>query len=124
MLHPDVLIKSRIGRISINFRIEKVAEKNSEADLAFEVRFLGLLASEDYGKDLTSIENLLKKHQLLEADIAAHADRVNEMNMQADNLLESGQFDQPEISNRRKVTCQIKLILFRNLSNSFGDSTE
>lgn len=124
MLHPDVLIKSRIGRISINFRIEKVAEKNGEADLAFEVRFLGLLASEDYGKDLTSIENLLKKHQLLEADIAAHADRVNEMNMQADNLLESGQFDQPEISNRRKVTCQIKLILFKNLSNSFGDSTE
>ncbi|MCP9263394.1 Spectrin alpha chain [Dirofilaria immitis] len=62
-----------------------------------------LLASEDYGKDLTSIENLLKKHQLLEADIAAHADRVNEMNMQADNLLESEQFDQPEISNRRKA---------------------
>uniref|UniRef100_A0AAF5PJZ7 Spectrin alpha chain n=2 Tax=Wuchereria bancrofti TaxID=6293 RepID=A0AAF5PJZ7_WUCBA len=62
-----------------------------------------LLASEDYGKDLTSIENLLKKHQLLEADIAAHADRVNEMNMQADNLLETGQFDQPEISNRRKA---------------------
>lgn len=62
-----------------------------------------LLASEDYGKDLTSIENLLKKHQLLEADIAAHADRINEMNMQADNLLQSGQFDQPEISSRRKA---------------------
>ncbi|VDN60745.1 unnamed protein product [Dracunculus medinensis] len=63
----------------------------------------GLLASEDYGKDLASIENLLKKHQLLEADIAAHADRVAEMNTQADNLLENEQFDRPEINNRRKI---------------------
>ncbi|VDM96402.1 unnamed protein product [Thelazia callipaeda] len=62
-----------------------------------------LLGSEDYGKDLASIQNLLKKHQLLEADIATHADRVNEMNIQADNLLGNEQFDQPEISNRRKA---------------------
>lgn len=76
---------------------------------------LGLLASEDYGKDLTSIENLLKKHQLLEADIAAHADRVNEMNMQADNLLESGQFDPREIQKRQKVICR-KIIFFETCS--------
>ncbi|KHN88357.1 Spectrin alpha chain [Toxocara canis] len=62
-----------------------------------------LLSSEDYGKDLASIENLLKKHQLLEADITAHADRVAEMNTQADSLLESGQFDKPEIENRRQA---------------------
>lgn len=31
-----------------------------------------MLASEDYGKDLASVNNLLKKHQLLEADISAH----------------------------------------------------
>jgi len=31
-----------------------------------------LLASEDYGKDLASVNNLLKKHQLLEADVSAH----------------------------------------------------
>lgn len=31
-----------------------------------------LLSSEDYGRDLASIENLLKKHQLIEADIATH----------------------------------------------------
>lgn len=35
-----------------------------------------LLASEDYGKDLASVNNLLKKHQLLEADISAHEVRV------------------------------------------------
>ena len=31
-----------------------------------------LLSSEDYGKDLDSVQNLLKKHQFIEADIAAH----------------------------------------------------
>lgn len=31
-----------------------------------------MLASEDYGKDLATVQNILKKHQLLEADIAAH----------------------------------------------------
>lgn len=62
-----------------------------------------LLSSEDYGRDLTSIENLLKKHQLLEADIQAHADRVAEMNTQADSLLESEQFDKQPIDDRRKV---------------------
>lgn len=31
-----------------------------------------MLSSEEYGKDLASVQNLLKKHQLLEADISAH----------------------------------------------------
>lgn len=36
-----------------------------------------LLTSEDSGKDLTSVQNLMKKHQLVEADIHAHEDRIN-----------------------------------------------
>ena len=31
-----------------------------------------MLGTEDHGKDLASVTNLLKKHQLMEADIAAH----------------------------------------------------
>lgn len=64
-----------------------------------------LLSSEDYGRDLTSIENLLKKHQLLEADIAAHADRVAEMNSQADSLIESesGFDNRSQIDERRRA---------------------
>ena len=30
------------------------------------------LGSEDCGRDLAAVQNLLKKHQMLEADIAAH----------------------------------------------------
>jgi hypothetical protein len=36
-----------------------------------------LLTSEDSGKDLASVQNLMKKHQLVEADIQAHEDRIN-----------------------------------------------
>lgn len=74
--------------------------------------FAALLSSDDYGKDLASIENLLKKHQLLEADIKAHADRIAEMNAQADSLVESEQFDRAEIENRRKVFFSYQFFLF------------
>ncbi|KAG5834943.1 hypothetical protein ANANG_G00266900 [Anguilla anguilla] len=52
-----------------------------------------LLASEDYGKDLASVNNLLKKHQLLEADISAHEERLKDLNGQADSLMTSASFD-------------------------------
>jgi len=65
-----------------------------------------LLASDDYGKVLATVQNLLKKHQLLEADILAHEDRVKDMNHQADLLLESDQFDRPAIEDRRKAVNQ------------------
>ena len=35
-----------------------------------------MLSTEDHGKDLASVTNLLKKHQLMEADIAAHDVRI------------------------------------------------
>lgn len=30
------------------------------------------LSQDDYGRDLASVQNLIKRHQLVEADIAAH----------------------------------------------------
>lgn len=49
-----------------------------------------LLKSEDSGKDLSSVQNLIKKHQMIEADIASHEDRIKDMNSLADSLIESG----------------------------------
>jgi spectrin alpha len=60
-----------------------------------------LLKSEDSGKDLASVQNLIKKHQLVEADIAAHEDRIKDMNSLADSLIESGQFDTATIQEKR-----------------------
>ncbi|CRL06706.1 CLUMA_CG019447, isoform A [Clunio marinus] len=61
-----------------------------------------LLTSEDAGKDLASVQNLMKKHQLVEADIHAHEDRIKDMNNQADSLVESGQFDSAGIQEKRQ----------------------
>ncbi|XP_039289075.1 spectrin alpha chain-like isoform X4 [Nilaparvata lugens] len=61
-----------------------------------------LLTSEDSGKDLASVQNLIKKHQLVEADINAHDDRIKDMNSQADSLIESGQFDAASIQEKRQ----------------------
>lgn len=42
-----------------------------------------LLLSQDYGKHLLGVEDLLQKHALVEADIAIQADRVNAVNTNA-----------------------------------------
>jgi spectrin alpha len=41
-----------------------------------------LLNTDDHGKDLASVQNLMKKHQLVEADIMSHEDRIKDMNEQ------------------------------------------
>ncbi|CAB4055755.1 SPTA [Lepeophtheirus salmonis] len=60
-----------------------------------------LLNTDDSGKDLASVQNLMKKHQLVEADILAHEDRIKDMNEQADSLISSGQFEAKEIQDKR-----------------------
>ncbi|XP_058795855.1 spectrin alpha chain [Phymastichus coffea] len=61
-----------------------------------------LLTSEDAGKDLASVQNLMKKQQLVEADIGAHEERVRDMNAQADSLIDSGQFEAAGIQEKRQ----------------------
>ena len=46
------------------------------------------MASEDVGKDVRSVSNLMKQQKLLEANIAAHEDRAKELSDKADALLE------------------------------------
>lgn len=46
------------------------------------------MLSEDYGKHLLGVEDLLQKHSLVEADIAAMADRVKSVNNQAESFLQ------------------------------------
>jgi len=57
----------------------------------------GQLLSEDYGKDLTSVQNLQKKHALLEADVASHRDRIDQIVHSADTFVERGHFDADNI---------------------------
>lgn len=101
------VIKQKMSNI-INFSLKEANKQKSFMASIRDLEFwLGeietLLSSDDYGRDLASIENLLKKHQLIEADIAAHADRLRDMDAQADSLLESEQFDRDQINERRNA---------------------
>ncbi|XP_033114837.1 spectrin alpha chain, non-erythrocytic 1-like isoform X2 [Anneissia japonica] len=59
------------------------------------------LASEDFGRDLASVQNLLQKHQLLEDDIAAHEGRIKELNDQANAFIDAGHYDSDAIKEKR-----------------------
>ena len=49
-----------------------------------------LLLSQDYGKHLLGVEDLLQKHALVEADIAIQADRVKNVNATAQKFAIDG----------------------------------
>ncbi len=61
-----------------------------------------MLDTEDYGKDLATVQNLVKKHQLLDADVKAHDDRVQDLNHQADQFIESGVLDTETIREKKE----------------------
>ncbi|XP_065916481.1 spectrin alpha chain, non-erythrocytic 1-like [Dysidea avara] len=62
-----------------------------------------LLSSEDIGKDLASVQNLLKKHQFIEDDIAAHEDRISDLNAQAQRFVDQGHFDADSIQAKTQA---------------------
>ncbi|XP_077478046.1 spectrin alpha chain, non-erythrocytic 1 isoform X5 [Stigmatopora argus] len=111
-------VKARLGALDEQwqFLVDKSAEKSQKLKEANKQQNFNtgikdfdfwlseveaLLASEDYGKDLASVNNLLKKHQLLEADISAHEDRLKDLNGQADSLMLSSAFDTSQVKEKR-----------------------
>ena len=46
-----------------------------------------LLLSQDYGKHLLGVEDLMQKHSLVESDIAIRADRVKAVNSNAQRFI-------------------------------------
>lgn len=50
--------------------------------------FQASLLSEDYGRHLLDVEDLLQKHSMVEADIAAQEDRIKVADEQANMFLE------------------------------------
>ncbi len=59
------------------------------------------LQAEDFGKDLTSVQNLQKKHALLETDIASHQDRIDGVRIAAEQFCSGGHFDSDNIKAKQ-----------------------
>lgn len=62
-----------------------------------------MLEAEDYGKDLATVQNLVQKHKLLEADISTHDDRVSDLNDRADAFIDSGMWDTENIKEKKQT---------------------
>ena len=89
------------------FKLEEANRQRMYTAAAKDLEFwLGevehMLETDDYGKDLATVQNLNKKHQLLEADIKAHEERVRDLNEQADVFIESGLWDVDSIRDKKQ----------------------
>lgn len=60
------------------------------------------LSSEDCGHDLAGVQNLLKKHQLVEQDVLAREDRLGELSGQARKFVQEQHFDADNIQERHR----------------------
>ncbi|XP_031552905.1 spectrin beta chain, non-erythrocytic 1-like isoform X2 [Actinia tenebrosa] len=88
-----VLLKQRRARLEKCMHLQRVfQEMINIIDWMDEIK-VGLL-SEDYGKHLLGVEDLLQKHSLVEADIAATAERVQLVNNQAEAFLHADMSDE------------------------------
>jgi len=61
-----------------------------------------MLEAEDYGKDLATVQNLVQKHKLLEADIQTHDERMKDLNDRADAFIDSGMWDTENIKEKKQ----------------------
>lgn len=59
--------------------------------MSFSPRAQVLLLSQDYGKHLLGVEDLLQKHALVEADIGIQAERVRGVNASAQKFAADGE---------------------------------
>lgn len=62
------------------------------------------LTSEDYGKDLASVNSLLKKHELLEADVNRHSEVCDSITENDTKFFNSNHFMKDEIHEKAMVS--------------------
>ena len=76
----------------------------------------GQLQSEDFGKDLTSVQNLLKKHALVEADVNSHQDRIDGVKIAADQFCSAAHFDAENIKAKHAALSDRYTALMKPMS--------
>lgn len=59
-----------------------------------------LVSSEDYGRDLTGVQNLRKKHKRLEAELGAHEPAIQSVQDTGKKLSDDNTIGQDEIEQR------------------------
>ncbi|NXU37062.1 SPTB2 protein, partial [Drymodes brunneopygia] len=84
------LLRARRQRLEMNLGLQKIFQEMLYImDWMDEMKVL--LLSQDYGKHLLGVEDLLQKHALVEADIAIQAERVRGVNASAQKFATDGE---------------------------------
>uniref|UniRef100_A0A803TJS1 Spectrin beta chain n=1 Tax=Anolis carolinensis TaxID=28377 RepID=A0A803TJS1_ANOCA len=88
------LLKARRQRLEMNLGLQKIFQEMLYImDWMDEMKVL--LLSQDYGKHLLGVEDLLQKHALVEADISIQAERVRGVNASAQKFATDGEGYKP-----------------------------
>ncbi|KAG7280294.1 hypothetical protein CRUP_026835 [Coryphaenoides rupestris] len=88
------LLRARRQRLELTLGLQHVFQEMLHImDWMDEMKML--LLSQDYGKHLLGVEDLLHKHTLVEADISIQADRVRSVNKNAQKFAEDSEGYQP-----------------------------
>ncbi|RDD43106.1 Spectrin beta chain, non-erythrocytic 1 [Trichoplax sp. H2] len=86
------MIKQRRNDLEQHLQLQKILQELEDMiDWTKETK--ALLQSEDYGKELQDVNNLLQNHSILESDIVVHADRIKNV------IAEAEAFEAPEDEN-------------------------
>lgn len=72
-----------------------------------------MLETEDYGKDLATVQNLVKKHQLLEADVEAHEVSTIHLNIESSPIYKLN-------LKYCRYPCQMLLLLLKRLNQAIS----
>lgn len=65
-----------------------------------------MVGSDDYGRDLTGVQNLRKKHKRLEAELASHEPAIQAVQEAGEKLMDVSNLGVPEIEQRLKALNQ------------------
>ncbi|XP_004454287.1 spectrin beta chain, non-erythrocytic 1 isoform X1 [Dasypus novemcinctus] len=88
------LLRARRQRLEMNLGLQKIFQEMLYImDWMDEMKVL--LLSQDYGKHLLGVEDLLQKHALVEADIGIQAERVRGVNASAQKFAADGEGYKP-----------------------------
>ncbi|MCJ8749136.1 hypothetical protein PDJAM_G00172900 [Pangasius djambal] len=88
------LLRARRQRLELNLGLQRVFQEMLYImDWMDEMKML--LLSQDYGKHLLGVEDLLQKHALVEADIAIQVDRVKSVNANAQKFADDSEGYKP-----------------------------
>jgi len=68
------------------------------------------VTSDEFGQDLEHVEVLQKKFDEFQKDLANHEDRVNDINQQADKLIEDQHPEEEAVRKRRMVRLFISFL--------------